>query len=331
MIEPWMVVALVVLTIALVISLARDKAQQAQTTQTFALGPVPAPPQKPDVPPGMYTFGFVWRWDGVVWHLETPPSCEPITRLASAGETLWATGWNEVWTRRYGVWTRHAVPDRLYGLQVWSEQSVMAAGGKSIYALRDGGLVKVEHAPSGISDLWGPRPDDLWIVGWDGMILRFRDGAWFREESGVTSRICSVCGDARDVIAVGERSVVLRSSGDGHWTREEVPPAASEYGHGFDSVWADGAGAFYAVTSSGRIFARRKGRWAVEHETGRQLKAVWGSSPRDVYVVGLQGQLFRSKGDGVWRDESGARTNTLSAIHARGGEVYVGGDWFFEV
>lgn len=301
------------------------------TADSERLSPMPRPPQKPDVRPGMYTFGFIWRWDGAGWHLETPPDCEPITAIHGVGRALYAVGWNELWRRGPdGDWSRRRMPVRLQTLHGWSEDVFMCAGNRSVFLIRDGEPKDIGTLPEGIAALWGPSPDDVWVVGWSGMIMRWRDGAWTREDSGVDSRLTGVFGQGGEIVIVGEDEVALRSTGDGVWIRETVP-ARESYPHSLDALWGDGRGVFYAVTMGGAIMARRDGAWRIEAETGRQLLGVHGRGADDIFALGLQGQIWRSDGRGAWRDEGGARSNSLRAVFRHGDDLYVGGDWFFEV
>lgn len=309
---------------------AGDGHTLAVTSDGDRLAPIPRPPATPDLRPGMYTFGYIWRWDGRAWHLETPPDCEPITRIFGIGQTVWATGWNELWRRDASGWSKQYAPVRLYALHGWSEARVMCGGNRTVFAVDGDALKPIGTTPSGISALWGPSPDDVWVVGWNGMIMRWRGGAWIAEESGVEGRLTGVFGQDGEIVVVGEDAVALRSRGDGVWIREAIPEREG-YPHSLSALWGDGRGVYYAVTSGGAILARRGGAWAVEATTDRQLLAIGGRGADDVFALGLQGHVWRSRGQGDWRDEGGAKSNSLQAVHRQGDDLFIGGDWFFEV
>lgn len=344
--SPWIGLLIAAATCGLIVILARrpradatpqPESPPAQDDHTLALtrdadrlAPIPLPTEKPKVPPGMYTFGFIWRWDGKAWHLETPPDCEPITGLAGFGATVWASSWKQLWRRGPDGWSMRPVPVRLQTMHGWSEDAFMTGGNRTVFRIQGDAIEAIGTLPEGISALWGPTPDDVWVVGWSGMIMRWRDGEWTRESSGVATRLTGVFGQGDTVIIVGEKAVALRSNGDGEWTPEGIPER-DEYPHSLDAIWGDGRGVWYAVTSGGDILARRDGIWTVEHSTGRQLTAVNGRGADDVFATGLQGRIWRSRGDGRWREESGSRGATLSAVHRQGDDLFVGGDWFFEV
>lgn len=44
------------------------------------------------------------------------------------------------------------------------------------------------------------------------------------------------------------------------------------------------------------------------------LNAVWGSGPKDVYAVGLNGVILHSTGDDVWTQQKTGRANALSSV-----------------
>jgi photosystem II stability/assembly factor-like uncharacterized protein len=57
------------------------------------------------------------------------------------------------------------------------------------------------------------------------------------------------------------------------------------------------------------------------------LQAVWGSGPKDVYIVGDGGAILHSSGDGTWSAQASNTMNRLSGIWGSGaGDVYVVGD-----
>ncbi len=61
--------------------------------------------------------------------------------------------------------------------------------------------------------------------------------------------------------------------------------------------------------------------------TTQSLRGVWGSSATDVYVVGLQGTILHSRGDGVWTAQTSGTTKDLNAIWGSGPhDLYAAGD-----
>ncbi|MGK0360933.1 MAG: hypothetical protein ACI9U2_003247 [Bradymonadia bacterium] len=303
------------------------------TGDDSGIGPLPAP-TKPKLPAGMYTFGFIWRWEDGAWHLDTPPDCEPITRIFGVDGALWATGWKELWQHTAQGWVRHDMPVRLFAMHGWSADDFLVGGIRSLYRLEDGAFVAETMLPESVSAIWGLTPDDVFAVGWSGMIMHARDGAWTREASGESERLTGVWGDADTVVAVGDAGIALHSRGDGQWARDEVPTDDDGRALSFAGVWGDGAGTWYAITGGGAILARRGGKWAVEHRVGRQLLGIQGCAKTgEVLASGLQGQLWRSLGDGTWSDLSGSRANSLNTAHRDddGERLWVGGDWFFEI
>jgi hypothetical protein len=59
----------------------------------------------------------------------------------------------------------------------------------------------------------------------------------------------------------------------------------------------------------------------------QDLRGVWGSSASDVYVVGLQGTILHSRGDGTWTQQTSGTTKDLHAVWGSGpNDVYAAGD-----
>jgi hypothetical protein len=282
----------------------------------------------------MYTFGFLWRWEAGAWQLETPPTCEPITRIFGVQGVLWATSWKEIWQHTPLGWVRHDAPVRLFALHGWpagpgESPQFIAGGGRALFHLQGDRITTETGLPESVSAVWGLHLDDVFAVGWNGMIMRKTNGQWAPEESGVADRLTGVWGQADEIVIVGENGIVLTSSGDGRWI-QQTQDATRRLN--FAGIWGDGAGVFYAVTDSGQILARRAGTWTIEQSVGRQLLGIQGCAERgEVWSMGLQGNLWRSVGDGRWTDCSGARTNSLHTVHREGDRLWVGGDWFFEI
>lgn len=68
--------------------------------------------------------------------------------------------------------------------------------------------------------------------------------------------------------------------------------------------------------------------WHAESSNTTQgLRGVWGASASDVYVVGLQGTILHSRGDGVWTAQTSGTTKDLHAIWgASANDLYAAGD-----
>jgi photosystem II stability/assembly factor-like uncharacterized protein len=60
----------------------------------------------------------------------------------------------------------------------------------------------------------GSAPDDVWAVGLEGTLLRYRGGTWTKVSAGTTEVIWSVWSVAvDDAWAVGNNGLILRWNG----------------------------------------------------------------------------------------------------------------------
>src|SRR5262249_49455107 len=56
-------------------------------------------------------------------------------------------------------------------------------------------------------------------------------------------------------------------------------------------------------------------RWSVEPSgVTDDLQAVWGSSATDVWIVGANGRILHSTGDGTWTPRASADAGALTAV-----------------
>src|SRR6185369_14121834 len=69
--------------------------------------------------------------------------------------------------------------------------------------------------------VWGSAPDDVWVVGADGLALHFDGAAFTRVETGTRAALWAVNGTGRgDVWAAGDGGTVLHLTG-GRFERVE--------------------------------------------------------------------------------------------------------------
>jgi len=58
----------------------------------------------------------------------------------------------------------------------------------------------------------------------------------------------------------------------------------------------------------------------------KNLYGIWGSGPNDIYVVGEDGTILHSTGDGTWATQTSGVSVDLIAVWGSGsGDVYVVG------
>ncbi|HEY7371751.1 MAG TPA: hypothetical protein VIF57_06200 [Polyangia bacterium] len=96
-------------------------------------------------------------------------------------------------------------------------------------------------------------------------------------------------------------NVVLHWDGSGSWKRDVM-----NSGTIFNSVWGAGPSDVYAVTDLGVYHSTGDDKWVLQPITQPTLSGLgWltGTGPTDLWLAGDHGEMFRSTGDGTWRQE----------------------------
>ncbi|HEU0298951.1 MAG TPA: Ig-like domain-containing protein [Longimicrobium sp.] len=140
--------------------------------------------------------------------------------------------------------------------------------------------------------VWAAAPDDWFVVGDGGTILRGEQGSWQVMSSGTTENLRRVWGSsATDVYAVGENGTVLHFDGTA-WSAVSVPVSVNLFG-----VWGTGPGDVWVTGDAGKLLHFDGGAWtATQMPTAYNLYGVWGTSASNVYVGGQGGVIYRWNG-----------------------------------
>lgn len=141
----------------------------------------------------------------------------------------------------------------------------------------------------------GTAPDDVWVVGGDGVILRGDAGAGFhRVASSSRDRLFTVHGTAEQLAVVGgSGSGLLLTGREGNWASQTPDDAPLLQG-----AFVTDAGDIWAVGAQGRIYRESGGNFEridpdVDYEV-QSLHAVWVDPEGGVWTVGghvLSGSL----------------------------------------
>ncbi len=241
-----------------------------------------------------------------------------------------------------GTWTREDLPADVEGAPTLESVSsafdaesgveiVMAAGEGGLVLLRDdAGWRRLESGTTAhLFGVWLRRLDDAFIVGDDGTILRWRDGALASmdaealqdrtlpdgtvEQYRIPEALKSVAGGGGRVYAVGlAGSVYVYDFEAQRWTRDR-----SGTSRPFTDVFT-GAGVL-ATATDGVVFRRlgepddRGDIWSPDLRTPvpLYLQGVWGTGGDDVYAVGMAGSVFH------WDGSAWATTKLADDAHLR--------------
>jgi len=175
-------------------------------------------------------------------------------------------------------------------------------GGTSDAGCRGDGCAPTAGYSISFNRLWGAAPDDLWVVGGEGLLAHFDGRAWRRVASGTTATLRAITGRGRgDALIAGDRHTILRLRGT-TWTREE-PRRQGDAGAlaqitEFHDVWMAANGEAWVAGGLTRprqgggdpvdscvLGRHEKGRWRFdrEDECGR-IEALGGTGPNDVWA-----------------------------------------------
>lgn len=286
----------------------------------------PPPPSETEVAPGW----VLARPFPDVLSLQDVVTLSP-TRAYAVGSGLALLRYDE------GTWTREDPPAGVdTGATLESVSAVLdeESGAETVLAVGEGGLVLL-RAEGGWTPLesgtdvhlfgvWVRALDDAFIVGDDGTILRFVDGAVVSlEEEALQDRdlpdgttetyripeaLKAVAGRGpEDVYVVGLAGSIYHFDGD-RFRRQ-----ASTTRRPFTDVFT-GAGVM-ATATDGIVFRLQEGGWDDRLRTPvpLYLQGVWASSWDDVYAVGMAGTIFHHDG-AAWSSTALDSPSHLRAI-----------------
>lgn len=187
------------------------------------------------------------------------------------------------------------------------------------------------NAGSHLGKIWGSSATDVYTVSLNKVLHSVGSDIWETEDTdddedpGILHSIWG--SSSTDIYAVDYYSgKIFHSAGDKQWA---LDPSPTE-GLIIEALRGSGAGDVYAVgydpnhSSSGFIIHRGPdGVWTlVADETSvpelsmRPLQNIWANSPSDVYVVGNDGLILHSTGNGAWTVQQSNSINNVTSIWA---------------
>lgn len=220
-------------------------------------------------------------------------------------------------------------------LAAWAgrEDAVFLAGENGYFAkydqrnwtIWDSGTTKTLRAIVGVVEPTGPI-SSVWVGGDDGVLLRCA-GETCTPQSFVTG--VSITGLALEkrslkLWAVGADGFVYARSAalpEGQWERvvgDEATPLSA--------IWiGENWGA--AVGANGTLWFRNGGSWSrIALGTAENLRAVWGTNGKHVFVVGDAGTVFRFDGTRWIRESLPIGTSFRAVMGTDLGGIFAAGD-----
>jgi hypothetical protein len=149
----------------------------------------------------------------------------------------------------------------------------------------------------GLFKVWGASPEDVWVVGDRGVVLRGNASDGFAVvASGSDERLFTVHGDAGRVMIVGGSGNGLALEAEGGALVPVTPPGASL----LQGVHVTGSGAAWAVGLGGNVYTRAA------------AGAEWSASLPDTPVQSLHSVWADPEG-GVWAAGGNVLSDSLDA------------------
>jgi photosystem II stability/assembly factor-like uncharacterized protein len=177
-----------------------------------------------------------------------------------------------------------------------------------------------------LMDVWCHTSNDVFAVGFDGLILHYDGSTWTTMTSGTPVILYKVWGtSSTNVYAVGNEGTILHYNGSS-WAFMDSPSAEIS----LRGIWGTSATNIYVVGNDGLILHYDGVSWTNVSPSGvsENLHAVMGSSADNIYVVGGDGAVLRWNGSG-WFNYTGIfTTRELYSIWVNSAnDIYIGGQY----
>lgn len=172
-------------------------------------------------------------------------------------------------------------------------------------------------------EVWSNGANDIWLVGAEGLTIRWDGESWSVVNTCVQEDLYSVWGTgAGEVWGVGRGGTILHWDG-GYWASEPSPTVERLW-----AVWTDDNGGVWVVGDAGVAFRRDGGQWyTTDTGTEETLFSVWGHDGSNIWAVGDQGTIIFWNGTGWSAQQSftgeelyAVRGLSASAVWAVGGQ-----------
>lgn len=191
-----------------------------------------------------------------------------------------------------------------------------------------------EWSEGALKGVWGGASNDVFAVGFGGLIAHYDGSVWTRMESGTSADLEEIWGSASDdVYAVGEGGAILHFDGEA-WS--QMVSGTTGY---LNDVWGSSPTDIWAVgeveLEKDHVILHYDGvEWSVVRTGEGGLLGVHGAAANDIYAVGgLRNEDDSVKGvalhyDGTSWTEIDAGVNMFLwdvAVTAPGGDCYMVG------
>lgn len=280
--------------------------------------------------------GHIYRWNGVYLQLSSGSSYQDALNnlwLDREGRLIASGDHGTAYQRSGDQWFLFAQPTNrvFFKIVSWGTDDqlrigVTVAGELGLTVDSDWQFYQLGVEPGElVVDVFAPTPQQFWVVGSKGTLVRCVELVCSRIPSGVTTALLGVWGSSpSDIWFVGAGGVILR------WDGTSVSPWASSTSTGLWSLWGRSAQEIWAVGVNSTVLHWDGSTWknmSPPNPTAQDalFTSVWASGPADVWVSSQFGWLYHFDGAQWTRVETGF-DGWLSKVYGTGpGEVWAVG------
>jgi photosystem II stability/assembly factor-like uncharacterized protein len=153
-------------------------------------------------------------------------------------------------------WDEHGIPSGpdLHGIWAKGSDAFAVGDNGAILKSSNGGIdwsVASQGAFAGLTAIWGTNNHDIYAVGVAGTVLHYDGTKWTSLASGITDNLRGISGRGSEIIAVGDRGTILRSTDGVHLVAE-----TSGTQQNLRAVWLSPSGDDYSVGEAGTLLHR---------------------------------------------------------------------------
>lgn len=243
--------------------------------------------------------GTALEWVGNMWIKVTLPGFATLDDVVAMGDSVYlAIGGSQIFRRNAsGSWQLlGTVPGKLTSVERLSASDAIAVGESGLAVQINGGALKVEVGAMGslsALDLHAIAKDDIWAVGYSGVVAHFDGTDWQGAKSAAFANLNGVWAwTTDDVWAVGLAGTIMHYDGD-KWSLVDAPKLD------YHAVWGSAQNDVYAAASGGLVVRWDGKAWKLlVAPVEGNLRAIWASGPKDIWAVGEEAAIFHSTGGG---------------------------------
>jgi hypothetical protein len=185
---------------------------------------------------------------------------------------------------------------------------------------------KTNPVPEDLYALWGTTDQDIFSVGYSGVILHYNGTTWQEsaQQTPTTAILDCLWGSASDNVFTAGNGLILRYTGT--WSHMNIPIINRIY-----ALWGSSETDVFAVGDAGSILHYNGTgiNWVSVNDspTALILYSIWGSASDNIYIGGEIGNIFQFNGT-TWQKVADGLTNlTIRALWgSSASDIFAAGD-----